>query len=330
MYRLDHSAEYESPLTRPRLRRSAVEVFLGCQANAHTERAFAQALCRAAEVFFGACDETPLADLPWQDVRYDDVELLKARLVERGYAVSTVNVTLAAVRGLMRHCRRLRLISPEDFDDIRDVRRASGGSLPAGRALSDAELARVFAEARRLPSPLRERDLALLAIAFTSGARRAEIAALDLVDYCSAELVLTLRATKGRRPRYARLTAEAARHVDAWLLQRGSEPGPLLCPVTAGGRVRAARLSPGAIYRRLRVLSCRAGMRPCSPHDARRTVATRLLASGADLGTVARQTGHASLDVLRIYDRRGDDALRRAVDRSLRLPRGEQTWPRCA
>jgi integrase len=326
---LDHSAAYASTPSSPRPRQSPVEVFLGCQANRHTERAFAQALRRAAGFLFGACEEASLDGLPWQGVRYEDVELLKARLVER-YSISTTNVTLAAVRGLLRHCRRLRLISPEDFDDIRDVRRASGGSLPAGRALSDAELARVFAEARCLPSPLRERDLALLAIAFTTGARRAEIAALDVGDYSSAGLVLTMRVAKGRRPRDAQLTAEAARYLDAWIRQRGSKPGPLLCPVDGGKCGRVERLSPGTIYRRLRVLSFRAGMRPCSPHDARRTVATRLLAAGADLGTVARQTGHASLDVLRVYDRRGDDVLRRAVDGSLRLPPVERTWPRCA
>lgn len=305
-------------------------MFLRCQPNRHTARAFAQALRRAAGVLFGPCGATPLSDLPWQDIRYDDVELLKARLIERGYAVSTVNVTLAAMRGLLRHCRRLRLISPKDFDDIRDVRRASGSSLPAGRALSDSELARVFAEARRLTSPLRERDVALLAVAFTSGARRAEIAALDVADYSAAGLGLTLRATKGHRPRYAQLTAEAAFHLEAWLRHRGLEPGPLLCPVGATDQVRVARLSPGAIYRRLRVLSCRAGLRPCSPHDARRTVATRLLAAGADLGTVARQTGHASLNVLRTYDRRGDDALRQVVSRSLQLPAVERAWLRCA
>lgn len=326
---MDHSAAYAPTPSSPRPRRSPVEVFLGCQTNVHTERAFTQALRRAAEVLFGPCEGTALDDLPWRGLRYDDVELLKARLVER-YAVSTANLTIAAVRGLLRQCRRLRLISPQDFDDIRDVRRVSGGSLPAGRALSDAELARVFAEARRSPSPLRERDLALLAIAFTTGARRAEIAALDVGDYSSTGLVLTLRVAKGRRPRDAQLTAEAARHVDAWIRQRGSKPGPLLCPMSGGNRVRVARLSPGAIYRRLRVLSSRAGMRPCSPHDARRTVATQLLAAGADLGTVARQTGHASLDVLRIYDRRGDDALRRAVDGSLRLPPIDRTWLRCA
>lgn len=251
-------------------------------------------------------------------------------MIEQGYSPATVNLTLAAVRGVLAHCRKLRLLSPDDFEDVRGVRRFNSQALPAGRALSAVELARLFAEACRLPSPLRERDLALLAIAFTSGARRAEIAALDLADYSSVELALALRAAKGRRLRYAQLTAEAAQHLDAWLRHRGLEPGPLLCPAPAGGRVRVARLSPGAIYRRLRVLSCRAGMRPCSPHDARRTVATQLLAAGADLATVARQTGHASLDVLRIYDRRGDDALRQAVDYSLRLPPIERAWPRCA
>ena len=49
-----------------------------------------------------------------------------------------------------------------------------------------------------------------------------------------------------------------------------------------------------------------------------------------DFQAFARQTGHASINVLRVYDRRVDDALRRAVDGSLRLPPRDHAWAHCA
>lgn len=299
---------------------SPVGIFLRTQANPHTQRAFAQALRRAATVHFGKVSSRTLDSLPWHNLRYHDLEVLKAALIEQGYAISTVNLTLAAVRGVLAHCGKLHLLSPEDLDEIRDVRRADGQALPAGRALADRELHGLFSQATALPSPLRERDLALLAVAFTAGARRAEIAALDLADYRAQPPTIRLRSTKGRRRRHAQLSKDATAHLARWLSVRGSEPGALLCPVRGAQLAVGIHITPGAIYQRLHTLSKRAGIPPVTPHDARRTVATRMLAAGADLATVARQTGHVSLGVLRVYDRRGDEAVRHAVDGSLHLP----------
>lgn len=320
-----------SPSQQPRAAapRSPAEIFLRTQANPHTRRAFSQALQRSAPVLFDQASAS-LDSLPWHELRYHDLEVLKATLIEHGYSISTTNLTLAAVRGVLGHCRRLRLLSPEDFDDIREVRRAHGQTLPVGRALSDVELHGLFSQAGALPSPLRERDLVVLAVAFTAGARRAEIAALDLADYRAQPPRIRLRSTKGRRPRHAQLTNDATLHVSNWLELRGSAPGPLLCPVRGGRLIVGSRLTPGAIYQRLQVLSKRAGLPPVTPHDARRSVATRMLAAGADLVTVARQTGHASLGVLRTYDRRGDETVRAAVDGSLRLPTADAVSARAA
>lgn len=303
----------------PRSVRSPVEIFLRTQANPHTRRASAQALKRAATVLFEQ-SAASLYSLPWHEIRYHDLELLKTSLIEQGYSISTVNLTLHAVRGVLTHCRKLRLLAPEDFDDLQAVRRARGQALPAGRALSDVELHALFSQADALRSPMRERDLALLAIAFTAGARRAEIAALDVSDYRTQPPTIRLRSAKGRRPRHAQLTNDAVMHLSSWLAVRGASTGPLFCPIRGDQPVIDTRLTPGAIYQRLQVLSTGAGIPRVTPHDARRTVATRMLAAGADLSTVARQTGHASLGVLRVYDRRGDDTVRDAVDGSLQLP----------
>lgn len=307
---------------------SPVEVFLASQGSPHTRRAFAQALVRAASVFFeveARSDE--LEALPWSELRYHDLERLKARLLGAGYAVNTVNLTLVAARGLLRHARRLRLLTPDDFEDIRDVRRVKGKPPTAGRALSATEIARLFSAVAALPSPLRERDGALLAIAFTTGARRAEISNASFADLGLEDRVLLLRSGKGRRSRRVYLTGAASERIAAWTRVRGQASGPLLCPVAGGGRVLVgARLSESAVYRRFRTLSKLAGIKAASPHDARRTVATRMLAAGVDVNTVAAQTGHASLQVLRRYDRRGEDVLHQAVDRTLTIREPRPDW----
>jgi site-specific recombinase XerD len=77
--------------------------------------------------------------------------------------------------------------------------------------------------------------------------------------------------------------------------------------------VVAERMTPQAVLDVLRRRSSAAGVKPCSPHDWRRTFVGELLDGGADLATVRALAGHADPATTARYDRRGERAKAHAA-----------------
>ena len=99
----------------------------------------------------------------------------------------------------------------------------------------------------------------------------------------------------------------------AWLALRGDSPGPLLCPVSRTGKVELRRVTAQALMTALLRRAGEAGVGHFSPHDLRRSYVSGLLRAGADLSTVQKLAGHASVSTTTRYDRRGDDDKARAA-----------------
>ncbi len=252
----------------------------------------------------------PASRVPWHRARRAHADAIRARL-QAGYAPATANRFLAALRGVLRAARRLRLIDLEEYELAIGVERVRRERLPRGRALTASELRSLFAECDP-QTPGGARDAALLALLYGTGLRRAEAAALDVAHVDASGAIRVLG--KGNRERLVHATGGAARALERWLAFRGEEPGPLLVPVTRGGRVQLRRLNDQAVFVILRRLAARARVAPFSPHDCRRTFISDLLDLGVDIATVQRMAGHRDVTTTARYDRRPEQAKRRAAE----------------
>jgi integrase len=112
----------------------------------------------------------------------------------------------------------------------------------------------------------------MLSVLYGAGVHRAEAVALDVTYYDAATGALAIRRGKGRQQRMVYATNGSRAALDAWLAVRDDVPGALFLPVTRHGRLRPqGRLTPHALFAWLARLHARTGVRPCSPHDLRRS-----------------------------------------------------------
>lgn len=255
-------------------------------------------------------------DIPWAEVRYEHSQYLRTLLAER-YAPATANRHLSALRGVLREAWRLGQVTAEDYHRAIDVKPVRGSRLPAGRALGVGEIRALFGVCG--DDVIGLRNAALVAILYGAGLRRAEAVALDVEDFDADEGLLRVRHGKGNKQRTSYLATGGVEVIERWLEQRGDGAGPLLRPITRGGRVLDRRMSAQTVLDALRALAKKAGVSSFSPHDLRRSWASDLLDAGADVVTVSKLAGHASSETTGRYDRRPETAKRKA-SQLLHLP----------
>lgn len=252
---------------------------------------------------------------PWWRLRYQHTAALRSVLADR-YAPATVNKMLNALRRVLEEAWRLGLMTVEEYQRAANVKPIKGERLPAGRALSLAEITALLEACAADSSALGVRDAAIIAVMAAGGPRRSEVVALTRADYTPADGCLRVRQGKGAKDRTLYVAGGAKTALDDWLTLRGEAPGALFCSTTQPGCVA---ITAQAILVLLRKRARAAGVASFSPHDLRRTMITQLLEHGADVVSVQRLAGHADPATTAKYDRRGEHAKRDAAAK-LELP----------
>ena len=284
-------------------------VYLASLQSEHSRRTMLGALDKVADLLAsGATRET----FPWAMIRYQHVVALRSKLQE-DLSYSTVNKMLSAVRRVAQEAWRLGQIDAEAYQKIADVGNVKGETIPAGRAITSGELHALMDDCMADQTAAGARDAAIIALLYSCGLRRAELVALDLADYDQETGALTVRGKRNKE----RIAYAVNGTIDAladWLFIRGDASGALFWAIRKGGHVqKGQRLTTQAVYHILSTRAERAGVKALSPHDFRRTFVGDLLDAGADISTVQRLAGHASVTTTARYDRRPEAAKRKAA-----------------
>ena len=248
---------------------------------------------------------------PWEQLEYQHVQAIRSVLIER-YSHTTVNRILSAVRETVKHAWLIELVPAERYLRIKQVENVKGSKLPAGRHITTGEIKAVMDVCIEDDSPAGYRDAAIISWMVSGGGpRRSEVVLVDLGDYDPESGQIRV-VGKGNKERTNYLENGAADAMADWLVVRGDAPGPLFVPINKGGNMILRRMTDQAIYNMLNRRIERAGIKDFSPHDLRRTFISNMLDAGADLATVSKIVGHEEINTTANYDRRPEEAKKKA------------------
>ncbi|MDP7592304.1 MAG: tyrosine-type recombinase/integrase [Litorilituus sp.] len=251
-------------------------------------------------------------DMDWSILHYEKILMLLAELSSEGKSPATINVYLSALKGVAKESWRKGLITVEAYQHIKEVKRIKGTRSIKGRALELKELNTLIDYCMAQDGVIAMRDAAVISLVYGAGLRRHEAAGLMLSDLDVNEGTLKVLG-KGNKERVNALHNRNLDIIHTWLDERGLTPGPLFLRARKGNKLVNEPISGQTIYDIIIRRYKEAGLKRLTPHDLRRTFATKLLENGEDVFLVQDLMGHSSVETTKNYDRRADSAKKKAA-----------------
>jgi integrase len=258
----------------------------------------------------------------WSQLRNEHTTMIKRWLLETGKATSA-HKTLAAVKGILEKAFDLNLINADDYlRAIKPCKVKVNKQLRAasGRMLTEDELDALIATCNTGNPARAARDKAIISIFRQIGTRLAEVSNLNLDDYVSEFKLEKRRWTgrlivhgKGSKDRTAYIKNGARKALNDWIKIRGTDPGPLFFTILKSDQPFPRRVCSTSIWQMLGKRGKIANLSHFTPHDLRRSFASRLLDKGIDISTVADLMGHTDPSITKGYDRRGEARKMNAI-----------------
>ena len=232
-------------------------------------RGITSLLNRSASILKRGADA---ADYPWEQLNFAAVAKVRAALLDDGYAVSSVNMALSALRGVAQTAFNLNCMNA----------------------------------AKQHPQPVRRcRDTAIVLTLCGTGLRAGELVKIERRDYDNG--ILTVRQGKGRKYREIHVADAVDKAIRAWLKVSANEAdSALFRRIQRNCKVASQPLTTTGLTGILEQLQQASGIARFTPHDMRRTFITRLLEQGVDINTVRQLAGHSDISTTTRYDCRGE------------------------
>jgi integrase len=300
------------------------------QLASRTRSAHDQDLARCAlyladvGVAVGALAAEPAA---WAGFTWGLVEGFKRWMLREGYALATLNRSLATIKSYTRLAAQAGALSAEQATLIAAVKgygRKQGRNLDADRATTRRSAKKPqavrlsLAHARALKeqpgdTPQGRRDALLICLLLDHGLRVGELAALTVGSVDLAAGTLTFYREKVDLTQTHLLSAATLRAALAYLQHDRAGAAvkeALLLGSRRGGGLHGT-LGVRSIQARVQLLGVSIGLKQLSPHDLRHYWASAVIAGGTDLIALQEAGGWASLAMPRRYVERAKIANER-------------------
>ena len=228
---------------------------------------------------------------------------------------ATISKKFAALRRIYRMLIGTGLgitQNPFDVDKVPAPAKDAGRKRPT--EMLDFSLVKKVVNSPDSSTPKGLRDKAILSALFGGGLRRSEVAALRVGDVrrtSAGTLYVYLRSTKAKRDAEQALPSWAAECIDKLAKQRvkngagGADYLFVSYTGQAGKTPTSDPVSASGIYKLFKFYCRMAGAgKFVTPHSARATAITKLLADGIPHRDVQEFSRHSSIQMVELYDKR--------------------------
>ena len=265
------------------LRQRMIEDMRARKLGPHSQRSHIHS-CRRFAAFLKRSPDTATAD---------DVRRFQLHLVEAGLGISNRNRIMTGVKFLFRVTLRRHDLAAEIFH-LKEEQK-----LPLTMSPNEAE--RLLTMAGSL------RDGVMLSLGYGCGLRAGEIVRLKDGDIDSAQMIIRIVQSKGRKDRHVMLPPELLVLLRQWWKVR---PKRFDAGVPVGerwlfpGRRQGQHLTTRQLSRLFHAAAAAAGItKRVSLHSLRHSFATELLEAGTDIRYIQAVLGHSKLDTTSRYTR---------------------------
>jgi site-specific recombinase XerD len=228
------------------------------------------------------------------------VNAYKAHLQEGGgYAPSTINLRLSAIRRLAAEAADNGLIAETQGNGVAKVKGVTTGGVRTGNWLA-LEQARKLINAPDLTRLKGLRDRAILMVMIGSGLRRSEVANLTFKHIMQINGRWAIANLVGKR-NYVRtipIQPKIKVYIDEWAAAAGISEGFIFRPINKGDRITGEKLTSQAIQNIVKEYALKCGYTndELAAHDLRRTFAQLSILGGASIEQIQLSLGHKSPD----------------------------------
>lgn len=261
----------------------------------------------AFEEYFKSLD----SGLSFENVDKDVIRSWMESMMDRGNTASSVCRRLSAVKSFYRYALSRGLVAHDPAHAIHAPKKRR--RLP--QFVSEADMNRLLDDVEWGNTYKDTRTRTILLVLYEAGLRVSELTALDdsSVDFARRELHIT---GKGNKQRMVPFGAELEAQMRKYMQQRDSEEAT----EATGAFLRndkGGRMTQDQVRRIVKSqLMAVDNLGKRSPHVLRHSFATAMLNNGADLESVQKLLGHASLSTTEIYTHTTFEQLKRIYSKA--------------